>query len=195
MNNNQQTPVDDVIKIVDGNIHFAAEIKTKSGVDFNRCLHCRCCAGGCPFYQAMDYAPHEVIRLVQLGMKQEAMECATIWICVGCHTCTVQCPMAIDISAVMDAIGQTVLLENGNIAEPDVTYLHKEVLRSIERYGRTHKLEIMLRYKVQKRDWLKDLDVGLKMLRKRKLDLMPSKVKDIDEIKKLFTRIQRIEPK
>ena len=195
MNNNQQTPVDDVIKIVDGNIHFAAEIKTKSGVDFNRCLHCRCCAGGCPFYQAMDYAPHEVIRLVQLGMKQEAMECATIWICVGCHTCTVQCPMAIDISAVMDAIGQTVLLENGKIAEPDVTYLHKEVLRSIERYGRTHKLEIMLRYKVQKRDWLKDLDVGLKMLRKRKLDLMPSKVKDIDEIKKLFTRIQRIEPK
>ncbi len=40
----------------------------------------------------------------------------------------------------------------------------------------------MLRYKIQKRDWFKDLDVGLKMLAKRKLDLMPSKVKDIKKI-------------
>lgn len=187
MNNNQQTPIYDVTNLADGNSHFADEIKMKSSIDFNRCLHCRCCAGGCPFYQAMDYAPHEVIRLVQLGMKQEAMECSTIWICVGCHTCTIQCPMAIDISAVMDAVAQTVLLESDRVAEPDIIHLHKEVLRSIERYGRTHKLEIMLRYKIQKRDWLKDLDVGLKMLKKRKLDLMPSRVKDIGQIKMLFT--------
>jgi heterodisulfide reductase subunit C len=187
MNNNQQARADDIITITKGDIHFAAAIKKTSAVDFNRCLHCRCCAGGCPFFHAMDYAPHEVIRLVQLGMKKQAMGCSTIWICVGCHTCTVQCPMAIDISAVMDAVGQTALLEGNHIAEPDVTQLHKAVLRSIERYGRTHKLEIMLRYKVQKRDWLKDLDVGLKMLKKRKLDLLPSKVKNIDAVKKLFS--------
>ena len=187
MNSNHQTPSDDLIRLGDGDVHYAAAIKQKSGVDFNRCLHCRCCAGGCPFFQAMDYAPHEVIRLVQLGMKKEAMGCSTIWICVGCHTCTVQCPMAIDISSVMDAVSQTALLEGVHIAEPDITRLHKEVLRSIERYGRTHKLEIMLRYKMQKRDWLQDLDVGLKMLKKRKLDLIPSKVNDIDEIKKLFS--------
>lgn len=189
MNNNQQIRADDMIKMAAGDIQFAADIKKKSGIDFNRCLHCRCCAGGCPFFHAMDYAPHEVIRLVQLGMKTEAMSCATIWICVGCHTCTVQCPMAIDISAVMDAVGQTALLQGKQIAEPDVTRLHKEVLRSIERYGRTHKLEIMLRYKLQKRDWLKDMDVGLKMLKKRKLDLLPSKVKDIDAVKKLFSEV------
>ncbi|MEE8551870.1 MAG: hypothetical protein V3S72_01090 [Desulfobacterales bacterium] len=36
-----------------------------------------------------------------------------------------------------------------------------------------------------KRDWFGDLDVGLKMLAKRKLDLVQSKVKDIGDIKKL----------
>ena len=165
---------------------FAVEVAKRSGVDFNKCFHCRCCANGCPFYRAMDYAPHGVIRLIQLGLKKEVMECSTIWICVGCHTCAVQCPMAIDISAVMDAVSQITLEEKAAVAQPDILNLHKEVLHSIERYGRTHKLEIMLRYKVQKRDWFGDLDVGLKMLAKRKLDLMPSRVKEIKQIKALF---------
>jgi len=44
------------------------------------------------------------------------------------------------------------------------------VLGSIERYGRTHKLEIMLRYKLKTRDLISDWTVGMKMLAKRKLD-------------------------
>lgn len=186
MKNNRKTHPDDLIKASGLDVNFADEVKDRSGVDFNRCFHCRSCACGCPFYQAMDYSPHQVIRLVQLGLKKEALECATIWICVGCHTCAIQCPMTIDIAAVMDSVSQIALEEKAIIAQPDILNLHKEVLHSIERYGRTHKLEIMLRYKVHKRDWLGDLDVGLKMLAKRKLDLMPSKVKDIEKIKKLF---------
>lgn len=186
MKNNSKIQPGGLLKAKDMDINFAVEVKNRSGIDFNRCFHCRSCACGCPFIRAMDYAPHEVIRLVQLGLRKEALECSTIWICVGCHTCAIQCPMAIDIAAVMDSVSQIALEEKAIIAEPDILNLHKEVLHSIERYGRTHKLEIMLRYKVQKRDWLGDLDVGLKMLAKRKLDLMPSKVKDIDKIKKIF---------
>lgn len=186
MKNNRKTKPGVLVTSQDFDLNFAAEVKNRSGVDFNRCFHCRSCACGCPFFQAMDYAPHGVIRLIQLGLRKEALESSTIWICVGCHTCAIQCPMTIDIAAVMDSLSQIALEEKAIIAEPDILNLHKEVLRSIERYGRTHKLEIMLRYKVQKRDWLGDLDVGLKMIAKRKLDLMPSRVKDIDKIKKLF---------
>lgn len=186
MKNNRKIDSGDLIKASDLDLDFTVEVKNRSGVDFNRCFHCRSCACGCPFSKAMDYTPHEVIRLVQLGLKKEALTCATIWICVGCHTCAIQCPMTIDIAAVMDTVSQIALKEKAIIAEPDILNLHREVLNSIERYGRTHKLEIMLRYKVQKRDWLGDLDVGLKMLAKRKLDLMPSKVKNIEKIKTLF---------
>ncbi len=72
------------------------------------------------------------------------------------------------------------------MAEPDIYNLHKEVLHSIERYGRTHKLEIMMRYKLRKKNWLTDFTVGLKMLAKRKLDLLPSRIGDIGKIKRLF---------
>ena len=46
----------------------------------------------------------------------------------------------------------------------------------------------MLRYKLQKRNWLQDVDVGLKMLAKRKLDLRPSRVGGVDRIQQLFRK-------
>jgi heterodisulfide reductase subunit C len=99
--------------------------------------------------------------------------------------------MAIDMSAVMDALRQ-IAIENGILpAQPRVLDFHREVLASIERYGRTHKLEIMLRFKARTGDWFSDLDVGLKMLAKRKLDLTPSRVKAIADIRQLFQQSRK----
>ncbi|MBF0203581.1 MAG: 4Fe-4S dicluster domain-containing protein, partial [Desulfamplus sp.] len=174
-------------KIKSGNLgNIASEVIKRSRVNYNNCYHCRCCAGGCPFFHAMDYAPHGIIRLLQLGYYKQALESSTIWICVGCNTCSTVCPMSIDMSAIMDALRQIALERKVAIAQPGILGFHKEVLNSIERYGRTHKIEIMLRYKVRTRDWFSDMDVGIKMMAKRKLDLMPSKIDDIKAIKKIF---------
>ena len=166
--------------------NFVKEVSRRSGVDVNLCWHCQACAGGCPFVTAMDYPPNRVIRLVQLGLKKEALESSGIWICVGCNTCSVQCPQAIDIPAVNDALRQMAMEENVKIAEPNILHFHQEVLKSIQRYGRTHKFEIMLRYKLRQRDWFTDSTVGLKMFAKRKLELLPSRSKDMKTIKGLF---------
>jgi heterodisulfide reductase subunit C len=165
---------------------FQRQVDELSGEKVGLCFHCRTCAGGCPFITAMDYPPHGVLRLVQLGLHREALECSTIWICVACNTCSIQCPMAIDIAAIMDALRHMALREGAKIAEPEILEFHKEVINSMERYGRTHKLEIMLRYKLRMHQWFQDMDIGLKMLAKRKLDLTPSRVKGIGELRDLF---------
>ena len=59
--------------------------------------------------------------------------------------------MAIDIPAMMDALRQLSIEKGYKIAEPDVLAFHQEVLKSIKKYGRTHKIEIMLRFKLQTR--------------------------------------------
>jgi heterodisulfide reductase subunit C len=120
------------------------------------------------------------------GTETAGIASSTIWICVGCNTCSIQCPNAIDIPGVNDTLREIAIEEGVAVAEPDIYNLHKEVLHSIERYGRTHKLEIMMRYKLRKKDWFSDFAVGLKMLAKRKLDLLPSKISDIGKIKRLF---------
>ena len=174
------------IRLNNLDLKFSKEIKRLAGTDFHTCLQCRSCSGGCPFSDYMDYMPNGVMRLVQLGLKTEALSCNTIWICVGCHTCSIQCPVAIDIAAVMDALRETALAEHADVPEPDILNFHREVLNSIERYGRTHKLEIMLRYKLKTFDLLSDLNVGVRMLAKRKLDLTPSRVVGVGDVKRLF---------
>lgn len=186
MTTSSDTSSDEILELNGSGADFKKKVEKKIGSGFNRCLHCHTCAGGCPFSRSMDPKPNGVIRMIQLGLQTEAFECPTIWICVGCHTCAVQCPMAIDIAGVMDAVRQLALAEKANISEPAIYDFHKEVLRSVERYGRTHKLEIMMRYKMKRHDWFTDMNTGLRMFAKHKLELFPSRVKDTEAIRQLF---------
>ncbi|MDZ7665109.1 MAG: hypothetical protein U5K27_07240 [Desulfotignum sp.] len=81
-----------------------------------------------------------------MGLKQQVLTCSAIWLCVGCNTCSMECPNAVDMAAVMDALRRMAVQEKVAIAEPDVLSFHQKVIDSIFRYGRTHKLEIMMRY-------------------------------------------------
>jgi heterodisulfide reductase subunit C len=165
---------------------FTAEVCRRSGTPVQRCYQCRSCGNGCPFVEAMDYPPYAVLRLVQYGLRQPALECGAIWICAGCHTCSGQCPNGLDIAAVMNTLRHLALEERAAVAAPDILQFHLEVVRSIERHGRVHKLGVMLRHKLLTGHWFTDVDVGLKMLAKRKLDLRPSRVKNLEEIARLF---------
>ncbi len=165
---------------------FAGEVNRKSETDLNLCYQCRTCSNGCPFVAAMDYPPNVVLRMIQFGMREQVLKCSTIWVCVNCHTCSSQCPNNIDIAAIMNTLTQMALEEGIQIATQSIFDFHVQVLHSIEVYGRAHKLRIMLRHKLATGEWFKDIDLGLKMLTKRKLDLFPSRVKAVNEIQRLF---------
>ena len=186
MNHKAHTNPAEIVNLNQTDSSFVSEVIRRSAVDINKCWHCQSCASGCPFVQAMDYPPNRVIRMVQLGLRKEALESSGIWICVGCNTCSIQCPNCIDIPAVNDTLRQMAMEEGVVIAEPNILNFHQAVLKSIQRHGRTHKLEVMIRYKLKKHDWLTDLTVGIKMFAKHKLELLPSKSKKIEEVRRLF---------
>jgi heterodisulfide reductase subunit C len=165
---------------------LAAEVKRRSGTDLNLCYQCRTCANGCPFVAAMDHPPNALIRMIQYGLRQQVLECGTIWVCVNCHTCSSECPNNIDIVAIMNTLTKMALEEGVQIGAQPILDFHLAVLRSIEDYGRTHKLRIMLRHKLTTGNWFKDFDLGLRMLTRRKLDLFPSRVKAVKQIHRLF---------
>ncbi len=175
-----------VLKIKDQDRSFAKFVADKSGSDISSCFHCFACSGGCPFSELMDINPNVVNRYVQFGLKKEVLECSSIWICVGCNTCSFNCPQSVNIPAMMDTLREMAIEEGADIGEPNILTFHNEVINSIEKYGRTHKLEIMMRYKAAKKEWFQDMDVGIKMLLKRKLDLTPSKVRNKKDLKKIF---------
>lgn len=167
---------------------FTREVTRISGTIPNRCYNCSACSSGCQFAHIMDKKPHEIIRLVQIGLKNEALSASGPWICVGCNTCSMECPNAIDIPAVMDAI-RAMAIARGEIPEKDIYNFHKEILGSIKRYGRTHKLEIMMRFKLASRDFFSDMDLGVRMLSRRKLHILPSRIKGVRDVRNLFKKV------
>jgi heterodisulfide reductase subunit C len=155
--------------------------------EINLCWHCWTCAGGCPFIDHMDLLPNQVIRLIQMGQGRKAMECNTIWVCVGCHTCSGQCPNAIDIAAVMDALRQLAIRDGIAPPEKEIYRFHKYIYESIQRHGRLNKLEAMVQFKIGTGQLFTDLQLGMRMLTRGKLELLPQRVKKREELKHIFS--------
>ena len=177
---------DHQIEINSGNLNFYSEVKKKSGVDINMCWQCSTCTNGCPVAHAMDYNPNVIVELTRMGLKKEILESSAIWLCVGCNTCALRCPNMIDMAALNDTLRKIAIEEKVTIARPHILAFHRTVLRSIRNHGRTHKLGIMVRYKFYRRDWFSDIAVGVKMMVKRKLSLIPSGIQKIGEIRNIF---------
>lgn len=87
------------------------KVEELSGESLHACYQCGKCSAGCPFVEAMDILPNQVIRLLQLG-DEEVLECHTIWLCSSCFTCATRCPKGIDLSKIMEAL-RTILLRKG----------------------------------------------------------------------------------
>jgi heterodisulfide reductase subunit C len=89
-------------------------IEEISGQDLLACYQCGACSAGCPVAFAMDVQPSQVIRLVQLGQVEEALESETIWFCAACQTCYARCPKGVDLSRIMEALREIALQEKGD---------------------------------------------------------------------------------
>ncbi len=154
--------------------------------NIGRCTQCLTCSSVCPFNRHMDVLPNRVIRLVQLGQTQEVLNCRTIWICVGCHTCSSHCPTGVDMASIMDSLRQLALRQGIKPCERDIAAFHQHVYDSIRRHGRLHKLESLIHFKLSTGKWFEDLDMGIKLMVKGKLDLLAANVKDRQEVERIF---------
>ncbi len=89
-------------EIVKGDfVKLVAEI---SGQNVLQCYQCGRCSSGCPLTFAMRLLPNQVIRLVQLGLEEEALNSNTIWVCASCLACHARCPRGVDLAKVMEAL-------------------------------------------------------------------------------------------
>lgn len=96
-----------------------ARIKEISGQEISSCFQCGKCTAGCPCIDSMDILPNQIMRLLQIGEKDEVLNSRTIWICDSCFTCESRCPKGLDIARVMEAVRQIILRTNVDKVRPD----------------------------------------------------------------------------
>lgn len=170
---------------------FKKEIAQIVGENVLSCYQCGECTAGCPAAFAMDISPNQVMRMAQLGMKDEVLGSSAIWLCAGCETCATRCPRGVGLSKVMDACRQIAVAEGRKPKEPGVAKFHEEFLKNVKFFGRTHEMSLMGFYKLRTRDFFSDIFQGIQMFLKGKFGLIPSIVKGRKEVRGLFESRKR----
>jgi heterodisulfide reductase subunit C len=94
------------------------QVKDLSEQNLLACYQCGKCSAGCPSIEAMDVMPSQIVRWVQLGQIEKALQTKTIWLCAACQTCKVRCPRGVDLARIMEALRQLVLRENVDYVHP-----------------------------------------------------------------------------
>jgi heterodisulfide reductase subunit C len=181
------------------NFEFSEEIRQERHIAVTDCYQCAKCSAGCPLTFAMDFLPHEIIRLAGLGQEELVLGSNTIWVCSACETCTTRCPNDIDIMGVMDYLKERAVTSGRAVAQKNVLAFHKAFLEDIKLSGGRLNEPLLLGLfmlrsgegfkKVKTGEFKEDLKLGLKMFRKGRLGLKPpQKVKMNDEIINLFEK-------
>jgi len=168
-------------------MNFLSEVNQHSGEEVQLCFQCFKCSLGCPITFAMDYLPHEIMRLVQLEERERVLNSQTIWVCATCETCTTRCPNKIDIARVIDTLRQ-ISLKEGKASEEGIVAFHKSFLNTIEHHGRLYELELMAWYKLRTKTFFDDMWLGNELFKRKKISLRPNRIEGLDEIKRIFKR-------
>ena len=165
------------------------EIKQESGVRVERCYQCGKCTAGCPVAFAMDKAPREIMRLLQLGLTEEALQSKTIWLCASCDTCSTRCPREVDIAKVMETL-RIMAKEKGYISVRKLNLFHELFLKSVETTGRVYEGGLVLGRNILGMQPLKDVYLGPEMFLKGKISPLPHFIEDNGEVKKIFANVR-----
>lgn len=173
-----------------GSAPLAQEVEAASGARLMLCFQCQKCTSGCPIAASADIKPHELVRLVQLGERDEVLSSRMIWECTSCQTCWTRCPQAVELPAMIDALRR--LSRDTRKVSPDtaVPVFNDIFLGAVRRMGRVYELGLMAAFKLRTRSLFQDAGKLPAMLRKGKLALRPVFVRGRSERAQAFRRVE-----
>lgn len=158
-------------------------LKTPGGEKIPTCMQCGICAGSCPVSHEMDYTPRQLVRMIQLGLKQEVLNSNTIWICTTCFSCSVRCPRGIRPTELMETLKPIALAEGVKYKNAIFERVFSEV---VKKNGRASEFLLISRYSLSDPGMIKQAAFGLSLIAKGKLPLYVDKMDDKRELRSIF---------
>ena len=174
---------------------YISEIRSKVGVNVNRCYQCGKCSAGCALADDMDYPPSLAMRMLQtndVANYNSLLKSETIWLCVSCQNCLTRCPMEIDIPQLMDYMREK-SLENKSINKKsgNIVSFHRTFLDSVKFTGRLYEIGLVAGYKARTMNLLQDVNIAPKMFLKGKLPILPEMVEDKKQMASIFSKTKK----
>lgn len=181
------------------------------------CLQCGRCSSGCTMRMETDILPHQINRMVMLGMEKQLLSSKAIWACASCHTCVSRCPMGVNTPELIDrlrilsgempeescmntiatATQRCRVHHEGNeniLFSKDVKQIrtfNNTMLGSMKQFGRVYEFGMMGEYKLRSHDLFSDVLKFPTMLIKGKMKLLPPSVKERKKVAEIFERVRQ----
>jgi heterodisulfide reductase subunit C len=168
---NEQEPANEPMRI---NSDLAQRIQEEIGQNVYLCYQCVKCTSGCPVGEFFDWQPNQIMRAVQLGQQDIALESQTPWLCAACQTCTTRCPQDLDITAVMEFLTREAVERGIESPVPQMNAFNEAFMREVKIWGRAYEPGLMVEMKLRDLPHLfDDMDMYVEMLKKRKVSFLP----------------------
>ncbi len=167
-----------------------------AGEKIKRCIQCGTCTGSCPVSYAMDISPRELIALFRAGEMETIMKSRTIWICASCYACTTRCPSGIKITDIIYALKRTAMEKKYRSHEAhQVQILANLFIQNLMSYGRLHEGTLIRKYymKTSIKKLFGLLPLGKKMFQKKRIAILPQKIKAYASLSRIINKAQEIE--
>jgi len=164
----------------------ADELLLATGINVTTCYQCGKCSAGCPMAGESELRPHNVLRLAMNDRRDELLADDSLWLCLTCETCSTRCPNSCDPARVIDAVRELSVLAGRGPQERNIKAFHHAFLNQIRSHGRLFETGFMVDFKVRSGALLQDAANAPGMLRRGKLHARAEKVRDIDNVRRIF---------
>ncbi len=171
-----------------------ASLEAATGESVFNCYQCGKCTAGCPLAAEMDYAPNQIIRLLQLGLPEledEALRSLAIWLCLTCEQCAARCPQEVELPKIMEYLRQQSLKRG--VVHPkakDILVFYQSFMNTIRRSGRLNEVSLIAEYKLKTGHLFQDVLVAPLLLARGKLGLLPHSIAGKDAVKRIIDKCQ-----
>jgi heterodisulfide reductase subunit C len=165
------------------------------GDKVRNCIQCGTCTGSCPVSYAMDISPRQLVALFRAGFLEEILRSRSIWICASCYACTVRCPVGIRVTDNIYAL-KRVAARMHVLPDFPAHVMAEAFASNIWRFGRNWELWLGIRYLLQAQPTAllspRMLRFALAMLKRRRLGILPGRIKRVGEIRAIIRRAEEL---
>lgn len=102
--------------MVSPNQKFVDELAAAGGENAKMCFQCGTCSASCPSGKNTSYRTRKLIRMAQLGLKDDIIKSDDLWQCTTCYTCEERCPRGVPIVDVVIAL-RNIAVKNGKMVK------------------------------------------------------------------------------
>lgn len=142
----------------------------------------------------MNHTPRQLFAMIRADMREDVLRSNTPWYCVSCYYCTVRCPQEVHIPDVMYTLKSMAIKAKlyDDSTAPDFS---QTFIGYIENFGRSFEFGLATRHhlKHRLRQVPSMVPLGLGMLSRGRMDLTPSRIEGMDQLRAILTHAIQLE--